>query len=231
MIKNKADYLYYLEADRIALSKPKVSSFDLSYKFKNFLFPDVLWEFQKTLRKLEYLKNVPSGPLMKMVYFFVLKKYYRLSYKLGFTIPINVFGPGLSIAHYGTIIINTGAKIGANCRIHANVNIGTEAGHASLAPVLGDNVYIGPGAKIFGGISISNNVIIGANAVVNKSVIQENVAIGGIPAKIITENIVIDDVLIRATEILKMNVNADSLVGLPAKELNAFLKNNKGANS
>ncbi|WP_260267260.1 serine O-acetyltransferase [Pediococcus parvulus] len=51
-------------------------------------------------------------------------------------------------------------------------------------PIIGDNVYIGPGAKLFGKIHIGNNCAIGANAVVNKNV-PDNVTVAGIPAKII----------------------------------------------
>ncbi len=47
------------------------------------------------------------------------------------------------------------------------------------------NVYIGPGAKIFGKIIIADGVAIGANSVVNKSILEENVSVAGIPAKII----------------------------------------------
>ena len=61
------------------------------------------------------------------------------------------------------------------------VNIGAYEGGV---PVIGDDVYIGPGAKIFGDIAIGNNVSIGANAVVNKS-FPDDVIIAGIPAKII----------------------------------------------
>jgi len=101
--------------------------------------------------------------------------------KLGFSIPLNVFGPGLGIAHYGTIVVNGNAKVGANCRIHIAVNIGANGGKE--APQLGDNVYIGPGAKIFGDIRIADHVKIGANAVVNKSFDEEGAVIVGIPAK------------------------------------------------
>lgn len=88
---------------------------------------------------------------------------------LGYTIPLNVFGPGLSIAHRGTIVVSRWARIGENCRIHACVNIRTAAGYADKAPWTGDSVYIGPGAKIFGDIRIGDGVAIGVNAVVNAS--------------------------------------------------------------
>ncbi|GAA3319001.1 hypothetical protein GCM10020331_024100 [Ectobacillus funiculus] len=59
--------------------------------------------------------------------------------------------------------------------------------HKGAVPKIGNNVYIGPGAKIFGGITIGNNVSIGANSVVTKDV-PDNVTVVGIPAKIIAEN-------------------------------------------
>ena len=224
MINNKKDYFYYLEADRIALSKPKREGLSFNSKLKSIFLPDYIWRFQKTLRKLEYLKNKNKNVFEKPFYFFVLKRYYKLSHKLGFTIPVNVFGPGLSIAHYGTIIINTGTKVGANCRIHADVNIGTESGYSDNAPTLGDNIYIGPGAKIFGQIVIANNTAIGANAVVNKSFEIENTVIGGIPAKIISENIDIDDMIIRATKIIELGINRRELSGMPSREIKKLFK-------
>ena len=114
-------------------------------------------------------------------------KFKKLSIKLGFSIPINVFGPGLSIAHYGSIVINPNAKIGANCRLHVGVNIGASGG-GTEAPIIGDNVYIGPGAILFGDIKIANNVTIGANATVNKSCDIEHCVLAGTPAKVVKEN-------------------------------------------
>ena len=52
------------------------------------------------------------------------------------------------------------------------------------APIIGDNCFIGPGAKLFGKIKIGDNVAIGANSVVNKS-FQDNVTIAGVPARVV----------------------------------------------
>jgi serine O-acetyltransferase len=54
-------------------------------------------------------------------------------------------------------------------------------------PRIGDNCYLGPGAKLFGAIVIGDNTVIGANAVVNKSFPNGNVTLGGVPARIISE--------------------------------------------
>ncbi len=171
MIKSKDDYKYYLNADRIALCK------ESTYRD---LFFDKVWKFQRLLRQLEYFTNCKKNIILRKL---ISYRFRSLSIKLGFTIPINVFGPGLSIAHYGTIIVNGNSKIGKNCRLHACVNIGSKAGAAYDAPVLGDNCYIAPGVKIYGKINIGDNTAIGANAVVNKSFPTGNITIGGIPAK------------------------------------------------
>jgi serine O-acetyltransferase len=103
--------------------------------------------------------------------------------RLGFTIHPHVFGPGLSIAHWGTIIVSPSARVGARCRIHADVNLGERP----EAPVLGDDCYIGPGAKVYGGITIGHGCTIGANAVVNDS-FPDDVVIAGVPARVIGES-------------------------------------------
>lgn len=179
MIRNKKDYIYYLEKDRKAL-KVKKRNFIVQYLL-NVFYPNYIWVFQKKLRRLEYFKNTQTNIFRKFVYLLLYSRYRKYELKLGFSIPPNVFGAGLSIAHYGTIVVNGNARIGENCRIHIAVNIGANGG--SKAPVIGNNVYIGPGAKIFGDIVLKNNLMIGANSVVNKSFEEDAVVIAGIPAK------------------------------------------------
>jgi len=175
MIKSRKDYLAYLEDDRISLNRSKT--------IKEFMFDDI-WRFQRLMRKLEYLTNCKKNRLIRM---FVAYQYRNQGRKLGFSIPINVFGSGLSIAHSGTIVVNSGAKVGTNCRLHVCVNIGTEAGKGTEAPSIGDNCYISPGVKMFGKIEIGPNMVIGANAVVNKSFPIGNTTIAGVPAKVISD--------------------------------------------
>lgn len=214
MISSKAEYKYYLEADRIALGVKRPNN--LQNWIKHRLFPNVIWEFQKCLRKLEYYKNCQTGIIGTGYRFFVTKRFNALSVKLGFTIPANVFGPGLSIAHAGTIVVNGGARVGENCRLHTCVNIGTAAGHSGKAPTIGSNCYIGPGTKIYGDIVVGSGTAMGANCVVNRSFEDGGVTIAGIPAKIIAEVDTLDFVIPATTMMGLGIVSNNELIGLPA---------------
>jgi serine O-acetyltransferase len=176
MIQSKDDYLYYLEADRVALGREK-------WNWKSAIFDDV-WNFERLLRKLEYYANCRQGSfVLQLLYWIYYYRFHKVSTKLNFTIPINTFGPGLSIAHIGTIVVNRNARMGANCRIHVCTSIASSAGDTDQVPKLGNNIYIGPGAKLFGDIIIADNIAIGANSVVNKSFLEPNITIAGVPAK------------------------------------------------
>ena len=175
-IESRFDYKAFRSADQRALGIERVGFAFLTNE---------IFIFETRLRKLEFALNCSKNPI-RILFRKIL--FRRISVKLGYSISPNTFGPGLSIAHRGTIVVNGGARIGANCRIHVDVNIGTEAGKSFAAPTIGDNCYIGPGAKIFGSIEIGPNSVIGANSVVNKSFIEGNQTLGGIPAKKISDN-------------------------------------------
>jgi serine O-acetyltransferase len=84
-------------------------------------------------------------------------------------------------------VVHPDARIGANCRIHVDVVIGTRPGPDDLVPQLGENCYIGPGAKLFGDIVIGPNTAIGANAVVNSSFLEGFCTIAGAPARKVSD--------------------------------------------
>ena len=181
MIKTKKELKHFLKRDAIALRKHNQK--------RPHLFGDEIWKFQITLRKCEYYSSFSSLKKLLFAPAIILKKFRfkKLSLKLGFSIPLNVFEEGLSIAHYGTIVVNSKAKIGKNCRLQEGANIGATNG-SNIAPIIGDNVFIGTGAKIIGEITIANDVAIGANAVVVKSIKESGVTYGGVPAKKISDN-------------------------------------------
>lgn len=183
MITTKEDLKYYLTQDAIASSRQGKK------RLKPKMFGDELWKFQLVLRKTEYYKNAYQASKKYLLFHYIWYRiaFHKLSIKLGFSIPLNTFGPGLSIPHYGTIVVSTSARVGKNCRLHEGVNIGSTNG-SNGAPKIGDNVFIGTGAKIIGDIYIEDDVAIAANAVVIKSITEKGVTYGGIPAKKISSN-------------------------------------------
>ena len=178
MISNYTEYKNYVYQDAVAMGIDPASKKQLLTAH----FSNPRWRFIKKLRKVEYYKNTSRGLLKKLYYLLLWYNYKNYGLKLGFTIPPNVCDAGLSLPHYGTLVISKEARLGENARIHICVNIGASKGGA---PTIGNNVYIGPGAKIFGPIVIGNNVKIGANAVVNKSFEDDNITIAGNPAIIV----------------------------------------------
>lgn len=91
-------------------------------------------------------------------------------------------GEGTTFAYKGIgVVVHKRAKIGKNCMIAQDVTIGGRSGHYEV-PVIGDNCYIGAGAKVLGPITLGNNVTIGANAVMLKDA-PANTVWGGVPAK------------------------------------------------
>ncbi len=92
---------------------------------------------------------------------------------------------GFAIMHPFGVVINSKVKAGKNLVIESGVVIGAARNGLPIeAPIIGNNVFIGSGAKVLGGIKIGNNVKIGANAVVLHD-IPDNATAVGIPAKVI----------------------------------------------
>lgn len=144
---------------------------------------DILAKHNILLRKTEYHINNRHkirGNIYKI-------RLARLQNKYALHIPTNCCDIGLKIMHVGPVLINGNATIGKNVSIHINTGI-VANGVNSLVPALGDNIVVGIGSVVLGGITIANNVAIGANAVVNKSIEEENIAVAGVPAKKISDN-------------------------------------------
>ncbi len=92
-------------------------------------------------------------------------------------------GRNFVIDHFGGIIVSGYARFGDNCRIRTGVVVGLSRVDDPCAPVIGNNVDIGAGAKLLGNITIGDNVCIGANAVVTRDVPSDSIAVG-VPAQI-----------------------------------------------
>ena len=94
-------------------------------------------------------------------------------------------GRRLSIEHFGAIIVHGAAVIGNDCLIRQGVTIGNNTENdPDGAPVLGDRVVVGAGAKLLGRISIGDDAVIGAGAVVVRDVPARGTAVG-VPARVI----------------------------------------------
>lgn len=94
-------------------------------------------------------------------------------------------GRRFSIEHHGCIVIHGATVIGDDCLIRHGVTLGNSGGDdLSGAPRIGSRVQIGAGAKVLGGITVGDDVIIGANAVVVRDVPEKSV-VGGVPARIL----------------------------------------------
>lgn len=120
---------------------------------------------------------------------------------LKFTIPPGVFGPGLSLANRGTIVVHPKTRVGENCRIHIGVTIGVALDPEAEGPRIGNNVYIGPGAAIVGAVTIADDVAVGAKAVVTRSVTKTGATVVGAPA--VTVNQKGSEQMIRATTVIR----------------------------
>ena len=119
--------------------------------------------------------------------FCYLCRYSHLKAITGIDIHPNCVGPGFHVPH-GKIVVNSSAKIGANCRMMPDVTIGGHGSYSiSGAPQIGDRVYIGTGARILGKIQIADDVVIGANAVVTKDILERRTTWAGIPARKIAD--------------------------------------------
>lgn len=175
------NYKQYINAD----SLPRSSFFSKEY-FLDWLLQSeqyVLSKYVRTLRKEEYYSFYKSNKVLKYYY---KRKKNILSQKLGFFIHAGNFGAGLKIYHYGSIILHPMARIGKNCTIHGNCCIGSKGVFPDEAPVIGDNVDIGQGAQILGGITIADGVKIGAGAIVTKSILEPNVTVISVSTRIIS---------------------------------------------
>lgn len=134
-----------------------------------------------------YLIKIPVISIFFRLIAFFLFKFSELFLSVALR-PVTEIGPGLYIGHTGVIRIHPDTKAGRNLSIGQLVTIGTKGVGNRGVPAIGDNVYIGVGAKVLGNIKIGNNVKIGANAVVISD-IPDNATAVGVPAKIVkTDN-------------------------------------------
>lgn len=135
----------------------------------------LIWKYMTFLRREEAARS-------KLTAYFWRRKKNNLGSRLGLQIYAGTCARGLHIWHYGSVIISGDAVVGENCTIHGQACIGSD-GASDAAPVLGKNVDIGVGAKIIGGVTLADNIRIGAGAVVVKSCETPGATLVGVPAR------------------------------------------------
>jgi len=145
------------------------------------------YKYSFLMRLCQYLAKTSWKALARPFYLLSMSILRHYQYKFGISIyPSVAIGSGLYIGHFGGIVVNDGCIIGKNCNISHDVTIGASyRGDKQGIPKIGNNVFIGPGAKIFGAIRVGDNVAIGSNSVVTHDV-PDNAVVAGIPAKIIS---------------------------------------------
>jgi serine O-acetyltransferase len=157
-------------------------------KLSTFII-NVLWgESYKFIFWMRTCRYIKDHIILKVsVYPIALILFQHYKYKFGIGIPfITDIGSGFYIGHFGSIFVYPDTQIGKNCNLSTGVTLGvSRRGKNKGCPIIGDDVFIGPGAKIIGAVKVGNNVAIGANSVVTRD-IPDNAVVVGIPAKIIS---------------------------------------------
>lgn len=182
MISNKKEYKEYLCRDMAFYyaGSRKVRFFYWLFRDPSYLIA----KYVRLLRCEEYHGNYGNGRSVyhTLMAWIALTRKNALGNKLGFKIPRNCIGPGLTIYHHGQIIINEAARIGADCQLHGGNCIGN-SGKTQQTPRVGDRLELGFGACIIGGVTLGNGVTVGANAVVVKSDPEDDITLVGVPAR------------------------------------------------
>jgi serine O-acetyltransferase len=125
-------------------------------------------------------RRIPTQPIR-----FVVERFIEIT--AGISIPVEArIGKGLRIHHFGGIVIHSDAVVGEGCTLYHGATLGDLGGHGG-APLIGNNVMIGAGAKLLGRIEIGDDSLIGANAVVLTSVPAGCLAVG-VPAVVKQRN-------------------------------------------
>ena len=184
MIKDKKDLKRYLNNEKRFYIAPTLYQHMLQVLTCDSQVQ--VYKFIKYLRHEEYHHN-QSGPFHKLLRLYYWRKRRKLGNRLGLVIWDNSFDEGLFIYHAGNIVVNGSAKIGKNCKLHGSNCIGNN-GKTLACPTLGNNVRLGVGAKVIGDVTIADDVIIAAGAVVVHSVLEPGITVAGVPARKVSKS-------------------------------------------
>ena len=177
--KQLKEWLDYEKKRYCVSNRPKDIFLTLTKSSENH----ILYALQRLLRKVEYYKNTGKNIRFAISKTLLLRK----QNKYAIHIPINACGKGFRVMHVGPVLINKKVTFGENCSVHINTSF-VAGGTNDDVPQIGNCVVVVVGAVVLGPVKIADCVAIGANAVVNKDVLEENVAVAGVPAKVISQN-------------------------------------------
>ena len=152
------------------------------------------YQYVRLLRITEYHYNNRLKLVHKLLYAWYRRRKNILGRKLGIEMWENTVDSGFCIYHPGNIVINGKARIGKNCKLHGSNCIGNN-GKSTKAPVLGDNIRLGVGAKVIGDIRLADNITVAAGAVVIHSCLIPGAVLAGVPAKCVKVNSVVSSFL------------------------------------
>ena len=151
-------------------------------------FKQKLYKYFRYFRKYEYFcykRDVAENFLFSKVYSFLVKyadiRKNRISLKINVEMLSGAIGANVRICHPNVILNGT---VGDSCVFHGNNVLGNKkTGDSDARPKLGKRVDVGIGAMIIGDVTIADDCIIGAGAVVTKSFTEPGSIIVGVPAR------------------------------------------------
>lgn len=165
---------FYIKADQIVnrggLRSWKRICFEV-------LFPDYIMKYIRTMRLLSYCMNT-RHKIIRLLCPLIERYYTRLGIKLCFDIHPDVFSYGLSIPHWGTIVVGGNNTVGAFAVLHTSTCI------SHSGKTIGDGLYLSTGSIILGSITLRDHVTIAPNSCVKESFCESGITLGGTPSTV-----------------------------------------------
>lgn len=179
MIKTRRQLKAYIQIDQIM----NRGGNSLKRRFVQVFYPDYIMQFLRLYRKVEYYSS-RNNLVAKICFYLQRMRCDRLMLKLGLSIEYNIFGYGLVIPHYGTIVVGKGNKIGNYCVLHTSTCITTGK------KKIGNGFYLSTGSKVINDPTIGDFVSVAPNSLVNKNCDGISASmVAGNPAKFIKESV------------------------------------------
>ena len=151
----------------------------LKYEIDRYI--TYLRQYEHACEKRNHSHNILESKYWVMRVKMCDRKKNILGMKLGIEITPGFVGDGLRICHQNVII---NGYVGKNCTFHGHNVIGNKkTGAVGEIPTIGNNVDVGVGAMVIGNVTVADDCVIGAGAVVTKSFLEPGTVIAGVPAK------------------------------------------------